>query len=122
MAIKAIHRRRVAHWRFIYSPTAPPDSDNTRGEAQNDLAQQAGVSRLGSGQAPSVNGCSGVIVERRERDGFANKGEFEAGLALAEVTLGSGFERPRSELGGCAEVCHQRDPDPIPVYPDSGLR
>jgi hypothetical protein len=87
MAIKPYIEDRVAHWRFIYSPTAPPDSDNTRGEAQNDLAQQpeypdSGAVRPPVSMAARVSSSSGASAMDSP-----TRVKFEAGLALAEVTL-----------------------------------
>ena len=87
MAIKPYLEDRVAHWRFIYSPTAPPDSDSTRGAAKSDVSRQPAQPDSGTvrpqasmaARASSSSGASAMDSPTRIK--------FEAGLALAEVTL-----------------------------------
>jgi hypothetical protein len=86
-AIKPYIEDRVSHWRFIYSPTAPSDSDNTPDEARGDLPQQPEHPESGAvrprasiaARAPSSSGASAMDSPTRIK--------FETGLALAEVTL-----------------------------------
>jgi hypothetical protein len=103
MAIKPYIEDRVAHWRFIYSPTTPPDSDNTRGAAQSDLAQQPQHPDSGTvrppasmaARAPSSSGASAMDSPTRVN--------FEAGLALAEVTLAQDLK----DLGPSLEIAQK---------------
>jgi hypothetical protein len=103
MAIKPYIEDRVAHWRFIYSPTAPPDSDNTRGEAQSDLAQQpehpdSGAVRPPASMAARVSSSSGASAMDSP-----TRVKFEAGLALAEVTLAQDLK----DLGPSLEIARK---------------
>jgi hypothetical protein len=103
MAIKPYIEDRVSHWRFIYSPTTPPDSDNTRGAAQSDLAQQPQHPDSGTvrppasmaARAPSSSGASAMDSPTRVK--------FEAGLALAEVTLAQDLK----DLGPSLEIAQK---------------
>ena len=88
MAIKPYIEDRVAHWRIhSFSTSAPPESDNTRGAAQSDVAQQpehpdSGTVRPRAAMAARVSSSSGASAMDSP-----TRIKFEAGLALAEVTL-----------------------------------
>jgi len=103
MAIKPYIEDRVAHWRFIYSPTAPPDSDNTRGEARSDSPQQpehpdSGAVRPPASMAARVSSSSGASAMDSP-----TRVKFEAGLALAEVTLAQDLK----DLGPSLEIARK---------------
>jgi hypothetical protein len=86
MAIKPYLEDRVAHWQFIYAPTAP-DSDSSSDTTKSDASRQPAQSEEDSviaqtsmaARASSSSGASAMDSPTRVK--------FEAGLALAEVTL-----------------------------------
>jgi len=87
MAIKPYLEDRVAHWRFIYAPAAPPDSDGAsptmERPAQPESATAADESSVAV-KEPPPNDISAMDSLTRIK--------FEAGLAQAEVTLNQELE------------------------------
>lgn len=103
MAIKPYIEDRVAHWRFIYSPTAPPDSDNTRGEAPSDVAQQPEHPDLGAVRPPASMAARVSSSSGASAMDSPTRVKFEAGLALAEVTLAQDLK----DLGPSLEIARK---------------
>ena len=95
MAIKPYIEDRVAHWRFIYSPTAPPDSDNTRQQPEH---PDSGAVRPPASMAAQVSSSSGASAMDSP-----TRVKFEAGLALAEVTLAQDLK----DLGPSLEIARK---------------
>jgi hypothetical protein len=103
MAIKPYIEDRVAHWRFIYSPTAPPESDNTRGEVRSDLAQQPEHPESGTVMPPASMAARASSSSGASAMDSPTRVKFEAGLALAEVTLAQDLK----DLGPSLEIARK---------------